>query len=166
LALTGVRVTWLFATITDVLMSTLPTTGFIVPSSEDGCPIALWCRMVNLDCEQKSSIRRLVQEPTGAEEIAVFDNDDTREIAVAKVGLDEKPTLDTVKEVVIELELEILLLLDEVAILGGELVTATIDDDWELEVIEPLTGVDWLLAQINWVEPISHVPGVNPPKTI
>lgn len=142
--------TWSFATITDL----------IVPSFEDGCNRALWHRTVNLDCKLGSSIRRLVQEPAGIEAAAVFEDDETREVEVTSVELDEELTYNAVEEAAVELELEILVVLDI------ELVTVTTDGDCELEVAKSLTRFDRLLAQISCVEPIAQIPGVNPPKTI
>jgi len=94
------------------------------------------------------------------EAVAIFEDDETREVEVASVELDEELTFNAVEEAAVELELEILVVLD----VG--LVTVTTDGDCELEVEESLTGFDGLLAQTSCVEPIAQIHGVNPPKTI
>jgi hypothetical protein len=110
-----------------------------------------------------------VQELAGAEDadvVAVMDgDDDTCEVEVPEVELDEELRLEVVEKAAVELEFETMVLLAAVAVADIGLVTATIDDEDELEVVGLLAELGWLLAQTSWVSPISQIPGVNPPKT-
>ena len=110
-----------------------------------------------------------MQEPAGAEDVdvvAVADDDDsTCEVEVPEVELDEELRLEAVEKAAIELEFETMVLLAAVAVVDIGLVTATIDDEDGLEVVGLLAELGWLLTQTSWVAQISHIPGVNPPKT-